>query len=277
MADETVNAVDPADDQDLEVWGLIDEARELPPAAPTLARHLLQVLQILDGCHLDRSDRAVCGAAAGALEDLPRVDGGTEVVGGAVYWRDDRGALIPEAVVKAQDKLRDEAVRKIVAGAIGVSDILRRFKTHSMGELYAFLALIAQEYGAESAATTGSVTLYTYDREFRVVLARADKVAFGPEIHAARTLLLEYLAAEPGPEPLKALVSRALGLDRQASVRPAEVLRLRVMEIGHPKWNSAMRAIDDAMRSAGTAEYLRVYRRDAEGRWVKIPLDLAGA
>ena len=249
----------------------------LPDGAPSLARHLAWALTYIR--HLQRpmalpSDLESYGEAVAALEAIEGVAAPTQEIGGRRYWARDDGTLVPDELVRPEWRLEDEIVRRIATGALGVNGILGRFKSRSMAEVYGYVELLAQEYGVAETGK-GSVTLHSYDRSLRVQIASADKLSFGPEIHVARGLLLDYLAAEPGSDALKAVVQGALGLDRQASIRPREVLRLRAYEIGHETWQEAMRAIDASLRSSGTARYLRVYRRDEGGRWVQIPLDLA--
>lgn len=54
------------------------------------------------------------------------------------------------------------------------------------------------------------------------------------------------------------------------------MLRLRRIEIDDPRWRQAQDAIGDALRPAGKAEYVRLYRRDDPGqRWEQVPLHLA--
>ena len=249
----------------------------LPDGAPSLARHLAWALKFI-GCLQPPmtlpGDLESYGEAIAALEAIEGVAAPTQEIGGKRYWARSDGSLIPDDLVKAEHRLEDEVVRRIATGALGVSGILGRYKAYSMAEVYGYVELLAQEYGGGKTGK-GSVTLGTYDGTWRVQIASADKITFGPEIHVARGLLLDYLAAEPGSDALKAVVQGALGLDRQASIRPREVLRLRAYEIGHETWQEAMRAIDASLRSSGTARYLRVYCRDEGGRWVQVPLDLA--
>lgn len=253
----------------------------LPPSAPTLARHLAWALDRLRGQMQegldppDGEDIARFEAGCAALAALPVAAPATTQLDGRTYWRDEDGRLVPEGLVKAQRLLEDELVRGIAAGALGVSGILARFRGYSMAEAAAYLAQLAQDYGADAKGGNGNISFFSYDRAWKVTVTRADRISFGPEIQVARTLIADFLAAEDGSDTLKALITRAFGLDREGTIRVAEVLRLRTYEITHPQWQAAMRAIGDSIRTAGTAEYLRVYRRGEDGRYEQIPLDLA--
>lgn len=268
------------DAPEIDIDAALPAAPGLPAGVPGLAHHLSwalgQIREMASGS--DVADLAgPYQEAVAALEALPTVPSGTVKVQGQWMWRDERGALLPDSVVRVTDKLTDEVVRTIATGAIGISGILSRFRERSLAEVYDLLALLAQHYGVERTGR-GSVTLPTVDGLWQLKVVNTDRIDFGPEIAAARDLLEEYLAEQPAGEDLKVLIRHAFGLDRPGDVRAAEILRLRRYEIAHPKWQAAMRAITDAMRSVGAKEYLRVYRRDAPGgEWRLVPLDVAAA
>ena len=50
---------------------------------------------------------------------------------------------------------------------------------------------------------------------------------------------------------------------------------LRQLNIDDPDWLLAMQAAVDAIQVTGTSQYLRLYERDAQGRYIQMSLDLA--
>ena len=55
-------------------------------------------------------------------------------------------------------------------------------------------------------------------------------------------------------------------------------MTLRRVAIAAPKWQEAMRAISDAMRTTGSKSYMRFYQRaDLAGDWQAVRLDFAAA
>ena len=64
-----------------------------------------------------------------------------------------KGSLVPLDLVKPQNKLEDETVRKIVAFARDLSAQIGRFRGHTMTDLGEFDALLDQEYGGRSGRT----------------------------------------------------------------------------------------------------------------------------
>ncbi len=85
------------------------------------------------------------------------------------WVKDSQGRLVPVAMVKEIDKLRDELVKKVLRRAEEASMVLRRFKEDAFSEIAAFCSLSAQEYGREMGGEKGNITLVSYDGKFKVV------------------------------------------------------------------------------------------------------------
>lgn len=123
----------------------------------------------------------------------PPERGGVVTVGDRDYMTDPRGALVPLGTIKAQDKLIDETVRKIMGFAADLSAQVARFKGHTFDDIGSLQALLDQEYGAKAGGPKGNVTLTTFDGLQRVTLKMADLIEFGPELQAAKKLVDECL------------------------------------------------------------------------------------
>lgn len=197
---------------------------------------------------------------------------------GKTYMRDAKGALVPVEVVKAQDQLQDETVRKIVGYAKALSEQMQRFKAHVFEDVGDLEALLAQEYELTLGGAKGNKTLMSYDGCFKVQIAVADRVDFGPELQIAKTLIDECLnewAANARPE-IRAIVTRAFNTDKEGQINRSEIFMLLRLEIEDARWQRAMSAIRDAMRVVGSKTYVRCYMRDhAEAAWEPVVLDLA--
>lgn len=205
---------------------------------------------------------------------------GRETYGDQDYMRDVKGALMPLDLVRAQDQLMDETVRKIAGFGIALSEQLRRFKQHTFDDIGAMDAILEQEYGAASGGAKGNKTLTTFDGLFKVQVQVSDRIAFGPELQVAKSLIDECLnewSAGSRPE-IRAIVTRAFNTDKEGKINRAEIFMLLRLEIEDPRWREAMRAIRDAMHIEGSQTYVRLYRRDsADAPWQPVTLDLARA
>lgn len=212
------------------------------------------------------------------LEEQPNT--GIVVVNGKEYMPDAKGALVPLSLIKPQDKLQDEVVRKIMGHAVDLNAQISRFLGHSNTDLGDFDALLAQEYGAKIGGVKGNRTYQTIDGLMKVQVQVADQIDFGPELQIAKKLVDECLnewSAEARPE-IQSIVTRAFNTDQEGKINRSEIFMLLRREFDDPRWQRAMDAIRDAMRVTGTKQYMRFYRRDTvTDGWRAVTIDLAKA
>lgn len=214
---------------------------------------------------------------APAFAPTPLPDGVIEI-DGAPHMRDARGALVPLAHIKPQHLLQDEVVRKIVGYGIALSSQVSRFLAHTFEDIGGFEALLAQEYGGKVGGMKGNKTLMTHDGLYKVQVAVADYIDFGPELQTAKGLIDECMNewAAGARSELRAIVTRAFNTDKPGKINRSEIFMLLRLEIEDPRWRAAMQAIRDAMRIVGSKSYVRLYRRDTQDSpWQPITIDLA--
>ncbi|KGE00981.1 DUF3164 family protein [Rhizobium sp. YS-1r] len=205
---------------------------------------------------------------------------GITVINGKEFMTDVKGGYIPLAMVKPQDKLQDETVRKIMTFALDLNAQIARFRGHSMTDLGDLDALLAQEYGAKIGGAKGNRTYQTVDGLMKVQVQVAELIDFGPELQIAKSLIDECLnewSADSRPE-IQAIVTRAFNTDKEGKINRAEIFMLLRHQIEDERWQRAMDAIRDAMRVTGSKEYLRFYRRSTgTDQWQAVTIDLAKA
>ncbi len=199
-------------------------------------------------------------------------------VGNEIYWKDANGNLKPEALVKEIDKERDELVRQFVNRAEEVSQLLGNFKQSVFDDVGAFIGLSAEKYGVKIGGAKGNVSLFTYDGAYKLQVAIKENIRFDERIHAAKALIDECLHDwSKGAKPeLKALIDNAFEVDKEGNLSTAKILSLRRVEIDDPRWNQAMTAISDSVQVVGSKDYIRFYKRDENGKYQPISLDVAG-
>lgn len=201
-------------------------------------------------------------------------------IGERDYMPDAKGNLVPVELIRAEDKLEDETVRKIIGYAQDLSDQVGRFKSHTFDDLGAFEALLLQEYGATRGGAKGNKTFTSFDGLFQVKVQVQDHIDFGPQLQIAKTLVDECLnewSADARAE-IRAIVTRAFNTDKEGQINRSEVFMLLRLEIDDPRWQEAMRAVRDAIRIIGSKTYVRCYSRPApDAAWDAITIDLAKA
>lgn len=199
-------------------------------------------------------------------------------VGNEIYWKDANGNLKPEALVKEIDKERDELVRQFVNRAEEVSQLLGNFKQSVFDDVGAFISLSAEKYGVKIGGAKGNVSLFTYDGAYKLQVAIKENIRFDERIHAAKALIDECLHdwSEGAKPELKALIDNTFEVDKEGNLSTAKILSLRRVEIDDPRWNQAMTAISDSVQVVGSKDYIRFYKRDENGKYQPISLDVAG-
>ncbi len=210
----------------------------------------------------------------------PDIPTGRQIINDSEYLPDAKGALVPVELIKPQDILEDETVRKVIHHATNLSDQVSRFKAHTFEDLGDFEAILAQEYGAKKGGARGNKTFMSHDGLMKVTVQVADHIDFGPQLQIAKELIDECLnewSAGSRPE-IQAIVTRAFNTDKEGQINRAEIFMLMRLEIEDDRWQRAMTAIRDAIRVVGSKTYVRCYQRVThDGPWQAITIDLAKA
>jgi hypothetical protein len=212
-----------------------------------------------------------------AAETIPTPTGIVEI-GGRQYLPDAKGNLVLVDQIKPQTRLEDDTVRKIIGYAETIEAQLSRFFGHTMSDLDALDALLAEKYGARKGGKKGNRTYQSFDGLYKVQVQVADRIDFGPELQAAKALIDECIVdwVEGGRDEIRAIVMRAFNVEKEGKINQAELFMLLRLEIADSRWQRAMQAIRDAIRVTGTKQYVRFYKRaSAEADWVAVTIDLA--
>ena len=106
----------------------------------------------------------------------------------AGYRSNAAGHLVPEAKIDDIDKDRDELVRGFVARAQALHLSLSRFKRDALGDVDAFVSLVAEKYGASVGGAKGNVTLMSYDGRFKLQVQVAERLEFDERLQVAKCI-----------------------------------------------------------------------------------------
>lgn len=188
-----------------------------------------------------------------------------------------KGHFVPEAMIKPEDILTDDLVNTMAATWKQQSETLAAFKRKSFNDVHALVAAINENYGVKKGGEKGNIQLFSYDGTYKLLVAVAETVTFGPELQAAREMINECLnswTTDAQPE-LKTVITEAFATDGQGSVSVGRILMLRRYNITDERWLLAMSAITDAVRVTGSKQYMRLYERNEAGAYLPIPLDIA--
>lgn len=200
----------------------------------------------------------------------------TEIPAG--YMQNAAGHLVPIDNVREQDKLRDEAVCRLVKRGQQINQTLAEYKRQALAEIADLIQIAADKYEVTIGGRKGNVTLTSYDGRYKIQRHVADRIQFGEELEAAKALINGCLDrwSEGANANLRTVVDRAFRTDTKGQIKTASVLELLRLEIDDDRWKDAMEAIKDSIQTTGTAVYVRVYERiGTTDQYRAIPLDLA--
>lgn len=213
-------------------------------------------------------------------EQSPHIPTGIIEQNGKAYMADAMGRLTPVELIKPQDLLQNELVRKIIHFADELSAQVARFKGHSFEDVQDFLAILRQEYDETRGGKVGNMTFTSYDGTLKVTVQVAKHYDYGPELQVAKSLVDECLtewSSDARPE-IRQIIESAFNTDKEGKINRDELLALKKLDIEDERWQRAMKAITDAERAVGSKTYMRFHRRaDAQSEWQPITVDLAKA
>lgn len=193
------------------------------------------------------------------------------------YMRDSQRRLVPIDLVPEIDRERDALVREIVAKALEVNALVTAFKTRAFGDIQAFVDLAAEKHDKTLGGIKGNVTLGSYDGECRIIRAIDEHHTFNEQLQVAKALIDRCITrwAEGSDQKIRLLVQDAFQVDKKGRVNTKRILGLKRLKIEDPEWQNAMAAIAESLEVAGTKEYIRIYKKDAQGEYEQISLDVA--
>jgi hypothetical protein len=193
--------------------------------------------------------------------------------------QDTQGRLVPVEMVKEIDRVRDELVRDLIARAEPLRRDLADYRQQAMDDIAAFVELSAERFGAKIGGGKGNVTLMSFDGEYKIMRAIDEYMVFDERLQVAKLLIDECITewAEGSRPEIRTLINDAFQVDKTGRVNTKRVLGLRRLDIQDARWKKAMDAIGESLQIVGSKAYIRIYRRQADGSYKQMSLDVSGA
>lgn len=192
------------------------------------------------------------------------------------------GGAKPLDLVKVEDWMEDQMVRKIIGFAKTLSAEIARFKQKSRADIAEFDLQLEAKYGVvkRGRAGAGNQQYKTIDG-LETVETRVNKlIEFGPQLQVAKQLIDECLLewTEDGRAEIRGLITRAFKTDIAGQIDKNAVLALGKIESDDPRWLRAMEAIQAAVRVIGSKEYMNFsFKPDRESDAIRISINIADA
>ncbi len=212
------------------------------------------------------------------INDTPEPASPIVEIQGEKCMKNGKGNWVPVDLIKPQQILQDDTVRKLFVHAEALNAQIARFRGNCFEDMGAFEALLAEKYGGTVGGNKGNITLLSLDGCMRIRVTVADLIDFGPELQVAKSLIDECLNewSANGDPKIRALITRAFNTEKQGQINRSDVFMLLQLDIDDERWKSAMDAIRDAIRVVGSKTYINFHTRsDPRGKWQHLPIDMA--
>ncbi len=196
-------------------------------------------------------------------------------------WKLNRkGHAVKESDIDPYDVEMDAFVLKHINKARELQNQMRALKEAVYSDCLAFQELVAEKYGVNIGGKKGGASFTSFDGKHQVRICVQDRFTFGPELKVAEALIKECVAewAEHAPGELSAIAHKLFETDKEGDISVQKVMEFRrdYKDISSDsRWVRAMDAISDALRVIGSKSYLNFKERNAEGKLLNIPLDIA--
>ncbi len=196
------------------------------------------------------------------------------------YMLDANGAEWPIDKVKPIDLDRNKLVIGLATKAKSVSGTIAEFKDEAFAQIADFVAHSANQYDHTFRGKKGNMTLFSFDGQFKVVVARGETRAFDERLQVAKSMIDQCIHkwAKGANKNIQAIVNDAFQVDKEGKVSVDRIMGLRRVSIDDPNWKDAMEAIADSIQITGSKRYIRLYERSGESeQYLPISLDVASA
>ena len=189
--------------------------------------------------------------------------------------QDQEGNLILLKNIHESDLVEHDMVLSIACIWENVSGKIGRFKQYCFEDVTSFVDLLFEKWNAKRGGTEGNMSFSTIDRRFQLKISIQKTIDFGPEIQVAQSKLVSAIREMASEDSdIQSIVTSAFTLT-DGKLNVAAILRLRRLKISNPTWNEGMEIIDAAIEVISKKKQIRLYRRNDQGQYGAIPLNIA--
>ena len=195
------------------------------------------------------------------------------------YIETSPGRYVLETALTARQRMEHQTVNELIQEARELQGLISLFKAKAFDKVDQLRQTLAAQYNVDLAGKRGGMTLTSLGDRRRVQVSVGDTMTFGPELEAAKALIDQCLIdwTNGGNQNLAVVVNAAFHVGENKRVRMDRVMSLRQLKIENDdRWDRAMLAIGDAVRTERSKMYIRFYERpSAEAELELIVLDFA--
>lgn len=187
---------------------------------------------------------------------------------------DADGNLVLLRNIHESDLLEHDLVLSIACIWENLNGKLGRFKQYCFEDTTTYVDLLFERFKTKRGGTEGNMTFTTVDRRWKLNIAIQKAIDFGPEIEVAKAKMLAAVREMAPDSDMETIVTAAFTqIDGRLNI--AAILRLRKLKIENATWNEGMEIVNAAIEVIGKKKQIRLYRRDGQGQYEPVPLNIA--
>jgi hypothetical protein len=196
------------------------------------------------------------------------------------WWLNYRGDAVHPDLIKADEKLKDELVEKILARATEMQERIAQFDKWVDENAASFMELLMDVYGIDIKRHTkkGNLTLENFSKTAKLEIRVQEGISFDEKLQIAKLKIDEYLediTSNSTPE-IRTLITRAFEVDKKGKIDAKRIFDLKNYDIPDKRWKEAIAIIDESKQITHTTTYKRFYARDSVDKPYRfVPIDIA--
>lgn len=194
-------------------------------------------------------------------------------------WRSNAiGHLVHESEIKEQDLFRDSVVTDLVTEGIALHQALKAYKEKALKDVADLIGISAQKWQMNLGGKKGNVSITSFDGELMIQRVYAERITYTEEMEVAKAKVDECVQKwKAGSNPhIVTLANRAFQTNKNGDLSMSRIIEMLSYKIDDPEWLAAMQVVNDSLRVCGTAVYIRIYKRDDNGKYINMTLNISG-
>lgn len=190
-------------------------------------------------------------------------------------WINKSGKEIHPDLVKPLDKKRDKMVTMVVKWSLTLEKRLAQVHRKVIEKCEQFLEWQAKQYDL-TAGKSGSITLADFSNTMKIKFTVPPRREFDDKLDLAKSALDAFLKEKMAGADLdiQAIVNESFNVDKKGKVDTDAILRLRELNITHPKWKAAMNLINESLQVSYAKRYVQILVKEGD-QWRTLELNFS--
>jgi hypothetical protein len=176
---------------------------------------------------------------------------------------------------ESYELLREDTINDLVADAIGINDLMSRFKVKAFNDLNSLYNLL-QEYGDLPAENKGNFSLENSNNTYRVAYSRQQNGKFDERSQMAEKHIMLFVNKQfAGDDATRKLITTLLERKKgQLDINLVQKLYKMEADYTDENWLKGITLLKESWIVTDSKDYVRFYKKEG-GEWKLINLNIA--